>query len=222
MVSSERSSQRFYDRLGASGLAELALDEKTRADLRLVFAWAQGTRDVLDLACGYGRITLPLAARGFNVRGIDLSGILIRDARKRARAAGLSIGFQVGSMVELPYEDASFDRVFCLWSSFNHLLNARDQRAALNEMHRVLRPGGLAVVEAVNGATAPLRRKMRVDGFGPRRRLLEWRMRGATITHFIHDAETLSATLKRTKFSDFDVKLATVFHHRRLIAIARK
>jgi ubiquinone/menaquinone biosynthesis C-methylase UbiE len=219
---SERASRKFYDKLGAQGLADIAFDAKTREDMRLVKRCARGARDILDLACGYGRIAIPLAKLGYRVRGIDLSREMIRDARMRARKTRPQIEFKVGSMIDLPYGNAEFDRVFCLWSSFNHMLNRRDQAECLNEMCRVLRPGGIAFVESVNGASAPLRRKMRADGFGPQRRLLEWELQGATITHFIHDADSLSAAIRRSRFDEFTVKLTTVFHHRRLIAILKK
>jgi hypothetical protein len=63
---------------------------------------------------------------------------------------------------------------------------------------------------------------MRADGFGPQRRLLEWELQGATITHFIHDEKTLTAAIRRSQFNKFEVKLTTVFHHRRLIAVLEK
>jgi len=189
---SEASSGRFYAKLGSDGLADLASEEKTRADLRLAKRLCRGGQDVLDLACGYGRIAVPLALAGWNVRGIDLARPLIVAARRAARRAASPARFDVGSMLDLPYRAASFDRVLCLWSSFNHLLTVADQRACVAEMLRVLRPGGRAYIESVDAGLPSIRRRLAREGFGDGKRLATWTLGGATITHFFHDRSTLT------------------------------
>ncbi len=192
-ATSERSSQRFYAKLGSDGLADLASDEKTHEDVRLAKRLCRGARDVLDLACGYGRIAVPMARAGWNMRGIDLSRPLILAARRLARGERSPARFDVGSMLDLPYTAASFDRVLCLWSSFNHLLTLADQRACVAEMLRVLRPGGRAYIESVDAGLPSIRRRLAREGFGPGRRLATWTLGGATITHFFHDHASLTA-----------------------------
>lgn len=93
---------------------------------------------VLDVACGTGNVTLPLARLGAAVTGVDIAPNLLVQARERAAAEGLDIRFDEGDAEALPYEDASFDFVF---SMFGAMFAPRPQLVAA-ELARVLRPGG--------------------------------------------------------------------------------
>jgi SAM-dependent methyltransferase len=144
--SSERS-RAFYRHLGAAGLASRTKPEWDEAILRALSALLPPSGDVLDVGCGYGRIAIPLAQRGYRVTGIDVSPQMLRAARREARARAVAITFDEGSMTALPYPDAAFDTCICLWSAFNELLEPDEQIQALREMHGVLRRGGVAVIE---------------------------------------------------------------------------
>jgi SAM-dependent methyltransferase len=98
--------------------------------------------DVLDLACGSGNATLPAARRGARVTGLDFAPGLLDIARERAADAMVEIDFVEGDAQELPFEDASFDRVI---STFGHMF-APDHKRTASEMKRVLRPGGAIAV----------------------------------------------------------------------------
>lgn len=100
--------------------------------------------DVLDVATGSGNAAVAAAQRGARVTGLDLVPGLIDAARQRAAAAGLEIEFVVGNAEELPFEDASFDRVT---SIFGAMFAPRHEVAAA-ELVRVTRPGGSIAVTA--------------------------------------------------------------------------
>jgi demethylmenaquinone methyltransferase / 2-methoxy-6-polyprenyl-1,4-benzoquinol methylase len=87
----------------------------------------------LDLATGTGDIAFALAARGANVVGMDITYRMIQLAR--AKQAGQ---FVVGDMLALPFPPASFDLVTTGYG----LRNVPDLAAAMDEIARVLRPGG--------------------------------------------------------------------------------
>jgi SAM-dependent methyltransferase len=94
--------------------------------------------DVLDVACGTGNATIPAAKAGARVTGLDFAPGLLEIARERAADAMVEIDFVEGDAQELPFEDASFERVV---STFGHMF-APDHRRTAGEMRRVLRPGG--------------------------------------------------------------------------------
>jgi SAM-dependent methyltransferase len=144
--SAERS-RAFYRALGASGLAIRTKPEWDEQIVGALLELLPPAGRVLDVGCGYGRIAIPLAGLGYEVTGFDVSRNLLRAARRDARARGLAVRFDEGSMTILPYEAGSFDAVICLWTAFHELLEEAEQVAALGEMFRVLRPGGRGVID---------------------------------------------------------------------------
>jgi SAM-dependent methyltransferase len=144
---SEDISRSFYTQLGAGGLANRTRPEWDEKIIGALIEMLPGHGRVLDVGCGYGRITLPLAGVGYAVQGIDLSPGMIEAARAAADAEGLAVGLMVASMTHLPYAAESFDAVICLWSAFNELLEEDEQMHAVAEMWRVLDRGGFALIE---------------------------------------------------------------------------
>lgn len=126
---------------------------------------------VLDAGCGSGTNSLWLARQGFSVTGVDFSEFALGKAKEQARSDGLAerIDLRVGDLTRLEFADAGFDAVFCI----GVLMHIPDVEAALEELVRVLRPGG-ALVIAESNARAPetyafrlywriARRNVRVD-----------------------------------------------------------
>ena len=93
---------------------------------------------VLDIACGTGNVTIPLARRGARATGLDMMPDLLEEARARAAREGLRIRFDEGFAETLPYADASFDVLVSMFGIMFSPLPA----AVVSEMARVLRPGG--------------------------------------------------------------------------------
>jgi ubiquinone/menaquinone biosynthesis C-methylase UbiE len=98
--------------------------------------------DVLDLGSGTGTLAVWAKQRepGLRIRGLDGDAAINRQAVRKAERAGLDIEFDEGFSYELPYEDASFDRV--LSSLFFHHLVLSDKERTIAEVARVLKPGG--------------------------------------------------------------------------------
>jgi SAM-dependent methyltransferase len=104
-----------------------------------VFEWLapKAGERILDLGCGDGQLTLRIAAAGARVAGLDASPEMAAAARSRG------IEVEEGNAESLPYADRSFDAVFS-----NAVLHwVRDQDAMLDEVRRVLLPGGRFVAE---------------------------------------------------------------------------
>ena len=132
---------RTYDRLNR--LMTLGLDRCWR---KRALRGVQGK--VLDVACGTGDMAVSLVERGCTVTGIDLSEEMLAIARQKAPM----VTFMIADAEHLPFPDASFDAVTCAFGvrNFVHL------EQGLNEMLRVLKPGGQLVILELATPDTPL------------------------------------------------------------------
>ena len=126
--------------------AVLSYGQDARWKARLVsLANVQPGDRALDLACGTGDIAFGVAAKGARTIGIDITHRMLQLARRRAASAGASstqaVDFVTGDMTCLPLPAASFDLVTTGYG----LRNVPDLDAAIDEIARVLRPGGRLV-----------------------------------------------------------------------------
>jgi SAM-dependent methyltransferase len=106
---------------------------------------------VLDLCCGFGRHTLALRELGVEVVGLDLSMELLREARTLENPKQLELRLLRADATALPFQRAIFDGVVNLFSSFGYFGELGDARM-LSEIARVLKPGGLAILDLMNPA----------------------------------------------------------------------
>ncbi|HEX8969499.1 MAG TPA: class I SAM-dependent methyltransferase [Chloroflexota bacterium] len=94
---------------------------------------------ILEVAPGPGYLSIELAKLGdFRLTGLDISRSLVRIASENARQAGVAIDFRHGDVGQMPFASDSFDLIVCQ-AAFKNFPNPV---AALDEMYRVLKPGG--------------------------------------------------------------------------------
>jgi SAM-dependent methyltransferase len=105
-------------------------------------------RAVLDLACGAGRHTAALRQRGYRTLGVDLSLTLLA----RMREQGLPR--VAGDMRLLPFTDGSFDWILNFFTSFGYFAGERENFRVLEEIVRVLAPGGRFLIDLMNPGPA--------------------------------------------------------------------
>jgi ubiquinone/menaquinone biosynthesis C-methylase UbiE len=109
---------------------------------RLTAGLPAGAR-VLEVAFGPGYLAIEMTRLGVHVTGLDISRTFVEIGAENARQAGVTVEFRQGDVAEMPFESASFDLIVCQAAFKNFTL----PRSALAEMHRVLRPGGTAVIQ---------------------------------------------------------------------------
>ena len=136
----------FYLRAYADDERQSEAEAQALAAARLAGCPPRG--DVLDVPCGFGRHSLPLARASYRVVGVDRSEELLAEARRRAG------GERWPKLVradyrELPFADESFDVALNLFTSLGYLGDAEDTKA-LAEICRVLRPGGRLLIETMH------------------------------------------------------------------------
>lgn len=138
----ENTGERFLP--GADNSAEMAYDHVAR--YRLVERYVRG-KDVVDMGCGAGYGSHYLSRLAKTVRGVDLSGEAIAFAVRRYRAPNL--GYGVGDVTRLPYEDGSFEAAI----SFEVIEHLEDPEDLVREAGRVVRDDGLFVVSTPDKQT---------------------------------------------------------------------
>lgn len=119
-------------------------DPQVRASWRelLLAALPPAPARVADLGCGTGSVAVLLAAEGYDVHGVDLSGAMVAAAGEKAAAAGVRIDVRQGDAAFPPWEPSSFDVVFA-----RHVLWALpDQADVVGRWTGLLRPGGRLVL----------------------------------------------------------------------------
>ncbi|MGB2624972.1 MAG: class I SAM-dependent methyltransferase [Candidatus Acidiferrum sp.] len=100
--------------------------------------------DVLEVAPGPGYFAAELAKLGdFRITGLDISETFVEIATEHAKKEGVKIDFRLGNASAMPFADESFDFVYCS-AAFK---NFTEPVKALDEMHRVLRGGGEAIIQ---------------------------------------------------------------------------
>lgn len=104
---------------------------------------------VLDLACGFGRHSVLLAQKGFNVTGYDLSESFLKKAREIADSLLVALDLRQGDMREVPY-DEEFDAVINMFTAFGFFDREDEDLKVLKGVYKALKPGGQFLMDVIN------------------------------------------------------------------------
>ena len=107
---------------------------------------AQAGAEVLEVAPGPGYLSIELARRGFVVTGLEISEDFVAIEKRNAKEADVRVDFLQGNASALPLADCTFDFIICS-AAFK---NFKEPLKAMNEMHRVLKPDGRALIIDMN------------------------------------------------------------------------
>lgn len=139
--------QTFFEGVALDMWRMAVRPEQTRADadrIEKLLELPQRAR-ILDAPCGFGRVALELAQRGYQAAGIDIAPPYVEEAQTRARELGVSAEFHVGDVRDMPWRDA-FDGIFCTGNSFAYFEDAGNDRF-VRSIARALSPGGKLLLE---------------------------------------------------------------------------
>ena len=141
--------QKAYKGIPMEGVIATWYAKNTSRDRRRFDAVARAVAErvppggrVLEVAPGPGYLAIEIAQSGRQVAALDISKSFVRMACENASRAGVAIDVRHGNAAAMPFADASFDLVVCM-AAFK---NFSDPAGALDEMHRVLKPGGQASI----------------------------------------------------------------------------
>lgn len=120
-----------------------------------------GVRRMFDLGCGTGRHTIFMASQGFDVWACDISPRGLTHTRRWLAAEGLSAHLTCSDMSALPHRDGSFDGLVSTFVIYHGLL--ADVQRTVDEIHRVLRPGSLALLTLISTRASSYRQGREVE-----------------------------------------------------------
>jgi SAM-dependent methyltransferase len=149
-------SHGLWDYLHSSSIAHnydasLAGTPLFHQDLAFAERWFARPGRLIDLGCGTGRLLIPFARKGFKVLGVDLSEAMLRVAGEKAAAAGALVDLLQANIVELSGLSAgAFDYAACLFSTLGMVTGEAPRRRVIENVQRLLRPGGRFVLHAHN------------------------------------------------------------------------
>ena len=121
------------------------------SDLEFYKKWLPTNKDakILELCCGTGRLTIPIAQLGYNITGLDFTASMLEQARKKASRAKLSIDFVQGDMRSFELSER-FDLIFIPFNSIHHLYTNNDLFNTLRSVKRHLKEDGLFLLDCFN------------------------------------------------------------------------
>lgn len=152
--------------------------------------WQKGK--LLNVGCAHGPDFLPFR-QGFDLYGVDFSTEMLKFAGKYSKKFGFAVNLTLADVKQLPYSDETFDWAISV-ATYHHI-RGEEQPAALDELRRVLKPGGEAFITVWN-------RWQPRFWFQPREVRVPWRKRGKTLYryYYLFSYPRLEKLVKRTGF----------------------
>ena len=120
-------------------------------DLQFYKKWLPKNADakILELCCGTGRLTIPIAKDGYDITGIDYTSSMLEQAKLKAFEAGLDIRFIEADIRTLNLQE-KYDLIFIPFNSIHHLYKNEDLFKALSVVKNHLKGGGLFLLDCFN------------------------------------------------------------------------
>ena len=121
------------------------------SDLQFYKKWLPKNKDakILELCCGTGRLTIPIAKDGYNICGVDYTSSMLEQAKVKASGVGLDINFIEADIRTLNLQE-KFDLVFIPFNSIHHLYKNEDLFKTLMCVRNHLKEGGLFLFDCFN------------------------------------------------------------------------
>ena len=121
------------------------------SDLKFYKKWLPKNKEarILELCCGTGRLTLPIAKDGYNISGVDITSSMLEQAKVKASEAGLKIEFIEADIRTLELHE-KYDLIFIPFNSIHHLYQNKDLFQALNVVKNHLKENGRFLLDCYN------------------------------------------------------------------------
>lgn len=99
-------------------------------------------KNILDIGCGTGNVTLPLAEMGYSLTGLDMSAEMLAAAEAKAREKNLNIKWVQQDMTMMDLGGLKYDLVISMTDSLNYLEDSKSMEQVFSQVKEILNPGG--------------------------------------------------------------------------------
>lgn len=159
---------------------------------------------ILEVAPGPGYLAIELAKLGkYQVTGLDISKSFVEIAQTKAQEAGVKVEFRQGNASDMPFGANTYDFVVCV-AAFK---NFTEPVQAINEIHRVLKPGGKALINDLRGDASPADIKTLVNSMdlNPVNRLMtKWTFKHVLLKNAYTETE-IRQFVSQTDFASLEI-----------------
>jgi len=180
-------------------------DPQHQAICRLVSQAVPAGGRILEVAPGPGYLAIELAKTGkFQVVGLDISKSFVQIAQTKATEAGVTVDFRHGSASDMPFEANAFDFVVCV-AAFK---NFSEPVQAIREMHRVLKPGGQALINDLrrDASSEDIRALVEGMGLNPVNKFMtKWTFKHILLRNAYTERE-IRQFVSQTDFASLDIR----------------
>ncbi|MEA3322512.1 MAG: class I SAM-dependent methyltransferase [Bacillota bacterium] len=125
------------------------IHEDYLVDLPLILEWVPESGPIIELACGTGRLTIPLAEQGHEMIGVDIHGGMLERAKTKATDKNLTIQWFLQDCTQLSLKQST-KLMFMSGHSFQHFLTNEVQDALFQSVHQHLEDGGIFIFDTRN------------------------------------------------------------------------
>lgn len=121
------------------------------SDLKFYKKWLPKNKNarILELCCGTGRLTIPIAKDGYNISGVDITSSMLEQAKVKALEADLEVEFIEADIRTLDLPE-KYDLIFIPFNSIHHLYQTKDLFKALNAVKNLLTENGVFLFDCYN------------------------------------------------------------------------
>ena len=121
------------------------------ADLEFYLSWLPTNKDarILELCCGTGRLTIPIAKKGYDITGVDFTSSMLEKAKVKTAKEGLEVKFIEADIRNLVLRE-KYDFIFIPFNSIHHLYKNEDVFKTFNVVKKHLKKGGLFLLDCFN------------------------------------------------------------------------
>lgn len=127
------------------------------AEERIITEFFSNGTNLLDIGCGAGRTSIPLAKRGYSVTAIDIVPEMIEAARAQAAGHNVDIKFMVMDAARLSFPDEQFQQVLFSFNGFDCIMGKANREVLLRNVWKIMKRGGCFVLTSRSGLAFPRR-----------------------------------------------------------------